>query len=95
MLDRAAQRAQDALEINARLVAATGDRQEEALSAALEAGSDLIDRAGDRQDRVTGEILDLARGTLGQTSNVQVRLITWALLGAAAIVFAGRWRAAA
>ena len=108
LVDRAGQRAENQHAINTRLVAAVGDRQQDVLDtgarlvaavgreqrSALDVGADLIDRAGDRQDRVTGEILDLARGTLGQTSNVQVRLITWALIGAAVIVFAGNWRAA-
>ena len=106
LIDRASQRALDAFEVNARLINAASERSNDALDTgaqliastsaqqqeALDTGARLIASAGDRQAGVTADLLDLARGTLGQTSNVQVKLVGWVLVGAALIVAAGQLR---
>lgn len=62
--------------------------------ASLATGARLIESAGQRQASITDRILDLASGTVGATTNGQIRLVSWTLLGVAAVVFAaGRGRA--
>ncbi|WP_420012163.1 hypothetical protein [Tateyamaria sp.] len=57
-------------------------------AASLATGERLVQSAGDRQRSLSERILDLAAGSVGQTSSGQIRLVIWTLIGVAGVVLA-------
>ena len=86
LVDSAGDRGADLVYQGADLVDSAGDRGLEGLQYTLDRSGQLIESAGARQDKLTDRVLDLAAGSLGQTTNTQIRLIGTVLAGIAGVL---------